>query len=321
MDSVPEVPREPAESTGPDPTSGPVAAKAPPVGRLAALRRLIRAIADVDPVAIERAARRLGGSRRILTPLAWTAGTVVLLIRGVKLLILNWRLSLIQLVPAAWVWLATWDLKRHLLHEKSFLHLHLGVQLVLAVVVVLISVAAFWCNAVFAFAIDGPPPPRIAPAVRQARRSTRMVVLSGLVVGGALAFATIVVPRIAGPWVFSLVLSVVLGVMLISFVAVPARIIGVKKQKLPPTEALSRVAVSGTLSAVAMTPGFLLDRLGLILLGFHHFHIIGFAMLSIGTALYAAGMSSVKAVKLTMKLTPDDSRLRSDVNRDAGRDR
>jgi hypothetical protein len=27
-------------------------------------------------------------------------------------------------------------------------------------------------------------------------------------------------------------------------------------------------------------------------------------MLSIGTALYAAGMSSVKAVKLTMKLTP-----------------
>ena len=83
-----------------------------------------------------------------------------------------------------------------------------------------------------------------------------------------------------------------------------ARIIGVKAHKLPPKEAVGRIAVSATLSAVVMTPGFLLDRLGLILLGLHHFHIIGFAMLSIGTALYAAGMSSVKAVKLTMKLTP-----------------
>ena len=53
-----------------------------------------------------------------------------------------------------------------------------------------------------------------------------------------------------------------------------------------------------------MAPGYLLGRVGLILLGLQHFHVLGFAMLSIGTALYAAGMSSVKAVKLSMKLTP-----------------
>ncbi len=300
MDSGSEVPAEPAASTAPDPTNGPTAAKAP----RSALRRLVYAIAEVDPAAMAQAARQLGESRRILTPLAWAAGTIVLLIRGVKLLILNWRLSLIQLVPAAWVWLATWDLKRHLLHGQSFVHLHFAAQLALAGAVVAVSIAAFWCNAVFAFAIDGPPPPKIAPAIRQARQGRRMVVTWGLVVGGALAFATIVVPRIAGPWVFSLVLSVVLGVMLISFVAVPARIIGVKTQKLPPREALGRAAVSGAVSAVAMTPGFLLGRVGLILLGLQNFHIIGFAMLSIGTALYAAGMSSVKAVKLTMKLAP-----------------
>ena len=76
------------------------------------------------------------------------------------------------------------------------------------------------------------------------------------------------VPRIAGPWVFNLVLSCVLGVMLISFVAVPARIIGVKtSKKLPPREVLGGVVVSGAVSAVAMTPGFLLARVGLILLG------------------------------------------------------
>jgi hypothetical protein len=254
---------------------------------------------------MEPAARQLGESRRILTPLAWAAGTVVLLIRGVKLLVLNWRLSLIQLIPAAWVWVVTWDLKQHLLHGASFRHLSLVAIAVAAAAVVAFSIAAFWCNTVFAFAIDGPPPPRIAPAVREARRGRQMVATSGLVVGSALAFATLVVPRIAGPWVFNLVLSVVLGVMLISFVSVPARIIGVKTtKKLPPRQVVSSVAVSGAVSAVAMAPGFLLGRIGLILLGLQHFHIIGFAMLSIGTALYAAGMSSVKAVKLTMKLTP-----------------
>jgi hypothetical protein len=77
-----------------------------------------------------------------------------------------------------------------------------------------------------------------------------------------------------------------------------------KSQKLPPKEALGRVAAGGTLSAVAMAPGFLLGRFGLVLLGLQHFHLIGFAMLSIGTALYAAGMSSVKAVKLSMKFGP-----------------
>jgi len=50
-----------------------------------------------------------------------------------------------------------------------------------------------------------------------------------------------------------------------------------------------------------MTPGFVLDRLGLIMLGIPQLRIPGFVLLSIGTALYAAAMSSVKAVKLSIK--------------------
>jgi hypothetical protein len=265
---------------------------------------LITAVANADPSAIERATRQLGESKKFLAPVAWAAGTMVLLVNGVKLLILNWRLSLVQLIPAAWIWLTSWDLKQHLLHGSAFDHLNLAERIVLIVAIVGLTIAAFWCNAVFAFAIDGPPPPRVIPAWRRAREGRSLVLAWGLVVGGALAFATIAVPRFAGVWVFSLILSAVLVVMLISFVAVPARIIGVTRAKLPPKEALGRAAAGGTLSAVAMAPGFLLGRIGLILLGLHHFHIIGFVMLSIGTALYAAGMSSVKAVKLSMKLTP-----------------
>src|SRR5262249_14233783 len=83
---------------------------------------------------------------------------------------------------------------------------------------------------------------------------------------------------------------------------VPARILGAKKQRLKPKEAVGHWTVGGALSAVAMTPGFILDRIGLILLGVPNLHALGFVLLSIGTELYAAGMSSVKAVKLSMKL-------------------
>src|SRR4051794_21437450 len=79
-----------------------------------------RAVAAADPSSMEQAARQLGESRRLLAPLAWAGGTILLLLRGVKLLILNWRLSLLQLLPAAWVWLVMWSLKQHALRGAPF---------------------------------------------------------------------------------------------------------------------------------------------------------------------------------------------------------
>jgi hypothetical protein len=267
--------------------------------------QLVRAVSEADAEAIESAARELGESRRWLTPIAWTAGTLVLLVRGIKLLVVNWRLLLIQLIPAAWVWLTMWDVKGHLYRGMSVKHLEVPTLAALGVFSVLATVAAFWSNTVFGFAIDAPAPHRIAPAVRRAREQRRLWVSAGLVVGLAMAFAVVVLPRIAGKWVFSLGMSAVIGVMLISFVAVPARIIGVRNTAGRPglTDSVGRLAAGMALSSVAMAPGFLMGRTGLILLGLKHFHILGFVLLSVGTALYATGMSSVKAVKLSMKLT------------------
>ena len=94
----------------------------------------------------------------------------------------------------------------------------------------------------------------------------------------------------------------VCALMLVAFIAVPARILGARKRRLPPKQAIGKWAAGGALSAVAMGPGFILDRIGLLLLGVTGLHLLGIVLLSIGTALYAAGMSSVKAVKLSMKL-------------------
>ena len=73
--------------------------------------------------------------------------------------------------------------------------------------------------------------------------------------------------------------------MLISLVAVPTGIVGVKKHQVPPMQAIGRWTVGGGgLSAVAMRPGFVLARLGLIPLGVLQLHIPGFVLLWVGTA-------------------------------------
>ncbi|HZC69944.1 MAG TPA: hypothetical protein VE442_04575 [Jatrophihabitans sp.] len=271
--------------------------------------QLARAVADADAAEIESTARRLGGSRRWLAPVGWAAGTLVLIIRGIRLLLLNWRLTLIQLVPAAWVWLVMYELKRHTLRGAPFRQLTLGGMILLGVIAVAVSIAAFWCNTVFAFAVDDRKP-AIAPSARRANTHFPTIASSGLAVGLAIAVGGIVVPRVGSRWLYVLVLGGVLALMLISFVAVPARIIGAKnakKERPPPREAIGSWAAATALSTVAMTPGFVLDRVGLILLGVSGLHIVGFLLLSIGTALYAAGMSSVSAVKLSMKLATPHS--------------
>jgi hypothetical protein len=268
------------------------------------VRRLVRtarAVADADPTQIESTARQLGESRRYLAPLAWAAGTIVLLVRGVKLLVLNWRLTLIELVPALLVWVVMWELKHHTLRAVPFREVTLGGLLVMAAVAVLASVAALWCNTVFGFAITHPRP-LIAPAVQQTRPFLRRITTFGAAVGLLLSLAAAALPRIDRPLFSLLLICGVTAMMLIAFVAIPARILGARKQRLPPRQAIGSWAASSALSAVAMGPGFLLDRIGLLLLGMPGLHLLGLVLLSVGTALYAAGMSSVRAVKLTVKL-------------------
>ena len=193
---------------------------------------------------------QFGESRPYLAPVAWAAGTIVLLIRGVKLLVLNWRLSLIQLVPAIWIWLTMWDLKQHALRGAPFRHITLGGMVCVVALAVVVSAAAFWCNTVFAFAIDVLPP-QIRPAILQANRHLAGIASSGCSSASALAFAVAVVLRINRVWLYVFTLGTVLGVMLVSFVAVPAHILGRKQQKLPPRQAIGRTATGWALSGVA----------------------------------------------------------------------
>ena len=279
------------------------------------------AVANVNPAQVEAAAQRFGSARPYLAPIAWATGTLVLLLRGVKMLILNWRLLLIQLVPAAWIWVAMYDLKQHGLRGAPFRELNLASSIVLSALAIAWTIAAFWCNTVFAFAIDGPPPPLIRPAIRRTNRRFGTVVLAGAGIGAVLAAATVLVPRLDRYWVFVITLGGTLTVMFTSFVAVPAYIIGRRKQKLPPRQYIGRTVTGWGVSAVGMLPGVLLDRLGLIMIGTPGLHVLGFVVLSAGVALYAAGMSTVKAVSLSIKLGDDDGQPDSSAPTGAPADR
>ncbi len=131
---------------------------------------LVRAIQDNDEAGIKEAILRLSESRRVFAPLAFAVGAFVMLFNGLRLLVTNWRLRWLQILPAMWIWLAMFDLKAHVLHGKSF-HVVRGPILIGPILLVIgITVGSFFLNAVFAFAVSRPGRPEVRPAVAQARK-------------------------------------------------------------------------------------------------------------------------------------------------------
>jgi hypothetical protein len=71
------------------------------------VRRLIAAIRENDERKVEEAVLQPAGTRRILAPLALAVGAFVMLFSGLRPLVTNWRLMLVQVLPAMWLWAAT----------------------------------------------------------------------------------------------------------------------------------------------------------------------------------------------------------------------
>lgn len=267
----------------------------------AQLGRFIQAVRDSDRAAVEDMVIRFSRARPWLAPLALVVGAFAMLFEGVRLLFTNWGLALIQVLPAMWIWAAMFDLKAHLLHGKSF-DVLTGPAIVIPLVVGVAAITAvsFYLNSVFAFAIVAPGRPQIRPAFVQARSHLPVVLGWGGVVGLLLGVSTVVVPRWGLFW-FTLSLGIVVGVMMVCYVAVPARLIGMKTA-YPKRDKLAATAVGGIVGAVICTPPYLLDRIGLVLLGSHTFFAVGVILLAAGVTLQAGATGAVKTVKMSATL-------------------
>ena len=267
----------------------------------ARIASLVRAIQESDEAKIEEAILRLSHTRRVFSPLAFAVSAFTLLFDGLRLLVSNWRLTLVQILPAVWVWAAMADLKVHVLHGHSFTVLRGPILVPIILVIVAITVAVFFLNAVFAFAITQPGTPEIRPAIADARRHRRPILVSGTVIGFLLALSTTVVTRWGRPW-FTLSLGIVTGLMMVSYVAVPARIIGVKP-KQSRRDKLSTSVVGGVLGAAVCTPPYILGRVGLLMIGTDALLIPGVVVIALGVTLQAGATSAVRAIKMSVSLT------------------
>src|SRR6185312_10522868 len=229
------------------------------------LRRLIAAIREGDEQRVEEAILQFSRKRRIFAPLALVVGAFVMLFSGLRLLV-------IQILPAMLIWAVTLDLKAHVLYGRQFHVIRGPIVLLIFAAVVLVTVAAFFLNAAFAFAISRPGPPHVAAGFHQARGHPA-VIWWGAGSGVALAVAAVLAPRWGIGW-FTVLLGTVLGIMMVCYVAVPARIVGVRAAKTANSaqsgrDKLAAAAVSGAFGAVLCAPPYVIARTGIVLLGSH----------------------------------------------------
>jgi hypothetical protein len=275
-----------------------VAHKLQAVGPRTRLRSLVRVIEADDEVIVDRLLQ-LSRSHRALAPLGLTAGAFTMLLHGLRLLLSDWHLVVVEILPAMWIWLAMADLKLHVLHGASFRVIRGPVLIPIGLAIVALTAAAFFLNAVFAFAIAQGRRPNIRRSFSAARQRAAAIVVPGAVIGLLLALSATVVTRWGRPW-FALSLGIVVGAMMVAYVALPARLIGFRPAHSK-RDKLAAGALGGLLSVAVCTPPYLLARLGILLLG--SLLVPGVALLAVGATLQAGTTGAVRAIKMSASLT------------------
>jgi hypothetical protein len=264
---------------------------------------LVRAIGDGDDRMVEDAVLTLSRSKRIFAPLAFVVGAFVMLFDGLKLLVSNWRFTLIQILPAMWIWAAMFDLKAHVIRGHTFRVIEGPKLIPIALLIVAITALSFYLNAVFAFGIASGREPQIRPAFRRANEHLRVILAWGVLIGIALAMASVVVDRWGLRW-FALSMSIVVAIMMYCYVAIPARLIGINpsRSNYSRRDKLAASAVGGAIGAVVCAPPYAIARVGILMLGVKSLFIPGLFVLTLGITLQAGATGSIKAIKMSSKL-------------------
>jgi hypothetical protein len=263
-------------------------------------RELMDALRDADAGVVHQLVSNLSQSQRLLAPLALAVGGIDMLFSAVRMLVLNWRLMLVQALPVALTWVAMYDLKAHALAGNSDPGVEGPVLIPIVLTIIAVTAASFFMNSVFAFAVSQPGRPQVRPAITQARGHLGVILGSGAVVGLMLALATTVISRDNRPW-FVLALGATIGVMMLGYVAVPARLIGIKREASR-RDKLSASIVAGAVGVAVATPPYVLGRVGVLMLGVHLLFIPGLAVVTFAVALEAGAAVAVKSVKMISKL-------------------
>ncbi len=237
----------------------------------------------------------------MFAPLALLVGALAMVLDGLRRLVFNWRLTLVVLLPALWIEFSMLDLKAHVLGRGSLPTLRGPVLIPVGLAIVLVTAGCFFLNSVFAFAIARSPRPAIRPAFAAARLRMSPIIASGAVVGVLLALSMTVAVRWPSPW-FALSLGIIVGLMMICYVAVPSRLMGVKATYSRRDKLVATVLMT-VVGTVICTPPYLLGRLGIVMVGSRPLLIPGILVLALGFSLQAGTTAAVRAVRMGAALT------------------
>src|SRR5262249_46194504 len=140
-----------------------------------------------------------------------------------------------------------------------------------------------------------PGRPEIRPAFSEARSHGAVVLGFGVVIGLMLGTAALYFSR-WGHWWFATGMSVVIAIMMLAYVLIPSRLIGVKTT-YSSADKLKATAVGGAIGAAVCTPPYALGRIGILMLGSHILFIPGILLLALGLTLQAGATGAIKAIK------------------------
>ena len=220
---------------------------------------------------------------------------------GVLLLVGNWRLLLMELVPALWLGAITWDWRARTFGKLPLAEVHGEAAVAVMAVILVMTFAAYWCNAVFAFAAVQSPPVDLRAAMRSAGAHWRRITVWAAVAGLAHLVVAVYLTRTTVT-IYSITLGAVVVLQMYALVAMPVALVA--RARVPSRgrrDRIARLLLAGALSGVASSPGFLLNRLAILLIALG-LPWLGVALLVPAVVVQAAGAASSRAVQLAARV-------------------
>ncbi len=264
-------------------------------------RDIQTALLGLDPSDLGERLDRLTRTRRWLRPAAFVGIALLGLTGAASTLVRNWRLVLLEIAPAMWIGAITWQWRSIVLQDANLPVVRSWAALGITVLVLAATSLAYWCNVTFAYTVGQPPPLSISRAYRLARGRSRWIWAAAVATATLHAIVVVWVARTTQTW-FAIGLGGIAVLQMYALIALPVAIVSGRQTRRSVRDQVRYLTASIGISGITATPGLVLNRLGVLLIGLDWLQWVAIPILAIATVLQIAGVSSATAVRLANRL-------------------
>lgn len=256
---------------------------------------------ELDVAELSTRLEDLGRRHRWWRPIGYVGVALLGLAGALVTLTRNWRLVLLEIVPAVWLGAISWQWRRVVLFGDDRPVVSGVGAAGVTVLVIAATSTSYWCNVTFALTVRRTGRPDIRSAFAQAR-ARRLPIWAAALASSALHVAVVVwLVRVDGSW-FGLGLGAVAVLQMYAFVAVPVLVATGRRQRRPWPDRIRSSTASLGLSGMTAAPGVMLNRAGVLLLGTAVLRWLGMVLVAVAAVAQVAGISSAAALKFASRL-------------------